>query len=396
MTEPLVQHIPNSKAKGPTSPRHRNYPSARAWFGFRAHDRSTYDRALTITCAAILAVIFDFIFLATRTAYYSVDAVRIAQGIVTFHHTHDLNALFRPGYLLFAPLGLAIWHLAEALGYHGGILPVLQAINCAAGGVGIGLLSVLLRQILTRSRSLTLLVPAALGLSFGYWVIATDGRAEMMAVTILIGASCLMVRTMLIPIWQRAAGVGFACGAAILFHVFSVFFIPAAIVALFMAEYTQGDELSEKKARNQNIVAFFAATIAPVIVFYSWIGFGVLSLHSLHAWSNWIHQGFESDWWISQHTISDLRSGAYSLRKALFVEPGQKSGTFHLASSGQSVTVALYWLSLIVWFVSVYLIASNTAFMMRTHYRAYLTVAITTVSVYAIAFTYICPGNFVY
>jgi hypothetical protein len=90
-----------------------------------------------------------------------------------------------------------------------------------------------------------------------------------------------------------------------------------------------------------------------------------------------------------------MRLDAYAFRRALFVEPGAKTGTFHLSGAGNALHSGLFWASLLLWFVAVYAIASATAFLIRTHYRSFMIVALATAFAYAAVFTIVNPGDFV-
>ena len=95
---------------------------------------------------------------------------------------------------------------------------MLQTLNAVCGALGLALFYLALRRILTRSRALALLLTAALGVSFGYWICATDARVNMPSLTMLIAAFFALVACMQAPNAQRALFAGFLAACAALFH----------------------------------------------------------------------------------------------------------------------------------------------------------------------------------
>jgi len=359
--------------------------------------RRVVERRWTAEIRAVtLFVAFSAIYLCTRTANYSIDAVRIADDILQSQSARTTYALIHPGYLLFGPIASALWRLARSFGYVGGPLPVMAGLNCICGGIGIGIMSLLLRAVLTRSRALTVLVPIALGFSFGYWMSATDARAEMPATAAAILAMYLLVQTMLLPTPSRAIAAGLAVSLGILLHIFVAPMLIVGVIAVALAEYTQGTTQEENRARSTNILAFLAAGIIPAVLVYAIVGLACLHLESFGRWQAWFEAGASRDWWWSPHPLENLRLDAYGFRRALFVEPGEKSGTFHLSGVGGALHAGLFWTTLLLWFAAVYAIASTTAFLIRTHYGSFLTISLATVGIYAAVFTVVSPGFFVY
>jgi hypothetical protein len=364
---------------------------------YRGQDAEVrHSRRTSRLAAIVLAVVFTTIYLLTRTADYSVNAVRAANDIVAANQLPGRSLLFHPGYLLFAPLGDWIWSTARLFHYTGGPLPVLASINCAMGGIGIGLLSLLLRAVLTRSKALTVLAPIALGFSFGYWMLATDGRPEMPGAVAAILAAYALVRAMILPTPLRASAAGGAVAFAILLHIFAVVLVVGGAIALCVSDYTQGTQAEENRARQLNVAVFLLCAVAPVAIVYAAVGFGLEHLRSVADWRGWILTASARDWWFNPHPLQNLRLDIYAFRRALFVEPGAKSGTFHIVEAGSFARQMLYWAALVLWFFAVYAILSTTAFLVRTHYRSHLIVALTTGVLYAIGFVAINPGNFVY
>lgn len=349
--------------------------------------------ATTVVFFAVAAV-FICLYIATRTSDYSSDALEIASNIIGFRHSHNRSLLLKPSYLLYQPLGLAAWRAALELGYVGGILPVLQGINAVAGGLGLGVLSVMLRTILAKNRAISILIPAALGLSFGYWMIATDAGAEMPALTFGVLSLSLLLRSILLPHPRRIALAGLAAAAGLLLHASVITLLPSAVLAVLLAEYTQGSPVAETIARWKSVALYLATSLLPPVIIVLLIGRFTLGLRGVSAWRQWFVQGVPSSWWWSGHPGDNLRLDIYAFRRALFVEPGGKSGTFHLGGADSLIHTALYWAALAAWFIAVYAILSATAFLLRSHYRPYLLVLLLYGACTALLFTFVSPGDF--
>lgn len=358
------------------------------------------DEASTRTAAAnsvaffLVAAVFSCLYLATRTTDYSSDALEIASNIIGFRHTHDRSLLLKPEYLLYQPLGLAVWRTALEMGYVGGIVPVLQAINAIFGGIGLGALCLMLRLILAKNRAIGQLIPAALGLSFGYWMLASDAGAQMPALAFSLAALTLLLRSILLPTTSRLLIAGLATGAGCLFHAVGLLLLPAGVLAVCLAEYAQGTPSAERMARWKGAIIYFASATLPPLFVLLLVGRFTVGLHGAQAWRRWFEEGVPSSWWWSGHPLDNVRLDLYAFRRALFVEAGGKTGTFHLHGSQTLLHAALYWIALAAWFVAVYAILSATAFLLRSHYRPYLLVLLVYGGCTAALFTFISPGDF--
>lgn len=344
--------------------------------------------------SVVLSGVFALLYLATRTQFYSVDAVRIGNDLVRYHHQHTIDDLYQPTHLLYEIFASIGWAITRVLGYKGGPLPVLEDINCACGGIGLGLLYLTLRAILTRSRSLAMLVPVALGLSFGYWIVATDARPEMPGIAAMIAAIYMIIRCMLLPIRRRSATAGLVGAVATLLYLPSGMLLIVGILAIFLAEYSQGTEDEERLARNQNLAIYTSSFVLPVVFAYLLVGLGIQRFDSPSDWRAWFADGADRFWNWSPHPLANLRLDVYAFRRALFVEPGTKTGTFHLEEQGGPLQSVLYWTTLAGWFTAVYAILSATMFLVRTHYKSFLIVALAIVFIYAGLFTVVSPGAY--
>lgn len=345
---------------------------------------------------ALLFISFLVLYLATKTANYTFDAVSYAEQIVTFTKTGERHWLFHPHHLLFNLTGYLLWRIAGALGYHGGPLPVLQDMNSFLGAAGVALLWLALRKILTRSRGLAAVLSIGLGLSFGFWVCATDGRVNMPSIFLLIASFYALVNAMQGPGRRRAVAAGAIAGLATLYHESAGLFLIAGWTGIALADYTQGRTSEERRARWATLGYYTLGWAVIFVLPYLFVGTLLLHLTSIGAYKHWAAEYAEIGWWWDFHVAQNLRLDVYALRRALFVEPAGKQGTFHIAPGSASAGRILYFLSLGGWLIAVYLCAVAFPLLFKTHYRPYLIVASVWALVCAIFFTFWNPGYFVF
>lgn len=346
--------------------------------------------------ATFCAGAFLAVYLTTLTHYYTFDAVSYALQIRTFARTHDPKWLFHPHHLLFNALGWCVWRLALIAGYRGGPLPVLQAENAAFGALGVGLFYLCLRRILTRSRTIALLISTALGVTFGYWICATDARVNMPSTVLLIAASYALLVAMQAPSSRRAIWAGFLAGLAVLFHQSAGLFLLAGITGVAIADYAQGTTQDECRARWMTLGCYTSSWVATVCLPYLLIGTLSLHLNSVGAYREWAERYAELGWWWSFDILLDLRLDIYAFRRALFVEPLGKSGTFHIAHTVPDPSLVLYFIALAGWLITIYLIVTALPLLFKTHYRAILIVSIVWLCSYLAFFLIWSPGYFVF
>ncbi len=351
---------------------------------------------IQLAISTLIALAFLALYLVTQTSYYTFDAVSYAQQILTYRHTGSLFWIFHPHHLLFNGLGWIVWRISESAGYRGGPLRVIQTTNAFLGAFGLALFYLTLRRILTRSHTLAVLLTAALGCSFGYWICATDARVNMPSVTALIAATFALVLTIQAPSRSRAIVAGVLAGLAALFHESAILYIVVGWTGVALAEYPQGSAKDERLARWATLGYFTAGWIVTFVVPYLFVGTVLLHLDTLSAYRTWASRYAELGWWWSFDVSKNLRLDVYGIRRALFVEPLGKSGTFHIAKSKDEVKQALYLLSLGGWIAAIYFFITAIPLLFKTHYRPYLILAVVWLFAYIGFFTFWSPEYFVF
>jgi hypothetical protein len=349
-----------------------------------------------LAVASVIGIVFLTLYICTLTRYYTFDAVSYAQQILTYRHTGSPFWIFHPHHLLFNGMGLVFWRVAVGLGYRGGPLRVIQIMNAFLASFGLSLFYLTLRRILTRSHALAIFLTVALGCSFGYWICATDARVNMPSNTTLIAATLALVWTIQAPNRARAILAGSLAGLAALMHESAILYVVVGWAGVALSEYPQGDARHERLARWATLGYFTAAWFLTFAVPYLLVGTVLLHLHSIAAYRTWASRYAELGWWWSFDVSKNIRLDAYGIRRALFVEPGNKTGTFHITKSKDEFLQGLYLLSLGGWLAAIYFFITAMPLLFKTHYRPYLILSVVWVLAYVSFFTFWSPEYFVF
>lgn len=332
---------------------------------------------------------FSALYLATRTTYNTFDAVSYANQIAHLYvNTRDPHWLFHPHHLLFNATGYVLWRIARSIGYIGGPLVVLDIFNGVVAALGVTLFYLTLRRLMQRSNWLPAIVAAGLGLSFGYWVCATDARVNAASTTLLLGSFAILCVNFERMRLRHAMAAGLVAGLAVLYHESAGLFLLVGLTAM---------GVMPSRAPRAKLAAYFTVGWAAVVVIaYAVVGVFVLHLHSLSAFHAWSTEYADLGWWWSFNVVHNLRPHIYALRHAAFVEPPGKTGTFHLAADTPTGLLALYFSTLIGWFVAVYYFIVALPLLWRTHYRPILIISVVWTVVYGAFFTVWQPRYFVF
>lgn len=187
---------------------------------------------------AALFVLFSLLYLATSTRDYTFDAVAYAGQIRQFGETGEWRWLLHPHHVLFNGLGLLAHRFFRLFHPDINTLAALQVMNALLGASGV-LLFAAVAGHLCRDRNAGLLAAAGLGLSYGYWTCATDGRANLAGVVVLVAALGAMARlqdarqTRTAHAYVARAGVlGALHALATLLHQSHALLLPAALLAV--------------------------------------------------------------------------------------------------------------------------------------------------------------------
>ena len=356
---------------------------------------SLRQRAVTVLLsdtllAALLFVGFALLYGATLTAYNTFDAVSYANQIGrVYEATGDRHWLFHPHHLLFNITNYGIWRAAQAGGYVGGPLVVMERVNSVLGASGIALFYLTLRRLMARSRGLPALTAIGLGVSFGYWVCATDGRVNMPSLFLLLAAFFGLCRMPLGGSRRSAAGVGMLTGLALLYHESAGLFLPVGLAGIALTA-------QHPAMRVRLLLVYAAAWAATVCLPYFLVATLALHLHSWAAFHTWTTEYAELGWWWSFNVPHNLRLDLYALRHAAFAEPPGKQGTFSLARHIPLNIRLLYFGALAGWLVSVYAFFAALPLLWRSHHRPTLIACLIWIGCYATFFTFWCAGYFVF
>ncbi len=348
--------------------------------------------------AALLFLSTLVLYWATRTAANTFDAVSYANQIAHLYpRTGDPHWLFHPHHLLFNALGFVLWKAAQACGYRGGSLPVLQSLNAALGAAGVSLYFLTLRRLLQRSRGLPVLISLGLALSFGYWICAADGRVNMPSIFLMLAAFSALARLMAVPRVPLAALAGLLAGSAVLFHESAGLFVVVGFAGVLLADL---DPLAPpdtvRKLRVQLALTYLAAWVVTAALPYFVVGVLVLHLHSPAAFHTWTSEYSELGWWWDFHILHNLTSDFYAFRHAGFVEPGSRPSTFTLSPHLPALQLGLYGLSVLGWLGAAYAVFAALPQLWRSHNRSLIVVLTLWIVVYAAFFTVWSPGYFVF
>ena len=338
---------------------------------------------------AAVFLVFSILYCATGTSYNTFDAVSYSNQIAHLYpRTGDAHWLFHPHHLLFNATGYVLWSMARALGYHGGPLVALETFNAIVGALGITLFYMTLRRLMQRSNWLPVIVASGLGLSFGYWICATDARVNAMSTTLLMASFAVLCSNFEFARLRHAAAAGLLAGLAVLYHESSGLFLFVGLSAL---------AVMPSRAPRLRLAATFVGAWAVVVgLGYLIVGGLVLKLHSPTAFHSWSSEYSELGWWWNFHIFHNVRLDAYALRHAAFVEPPGKRGTFHLAADTPTGLLALYFATLIGWAIGIYYFVAALPLLWRTHYRPILIMSVVWIALYAAFFTVWSPGYFVF
>jgi hypothetical protein len=356
-----------------------------------------FDRALTIPALGLFlgAIILYFI---TRTRYNTFDAVSYSNQVEHLYpRSHDAHWLFHPHHLLFNAGAYVVWSALYGMGYRGGALRIIQDLNMLWGATGVTLYYLVLRLYLQRSRWLPMLVSIGLSVCFGYWISATDARVNMPSTTLLIAAFYVLSHHLQMASIKLAITTGLLAGLAVLFHESAGIFFPVGLIGLLLPEFDGTTSFKDGLKPRITYAAGYAITwIATVTIPYFSVAAFALHLASFSEFRHWMTSYSELGWWWSFDVLSNIRLDAYALRRAAFVEPAGKQGTFHLYKNAPLAISSVYFAALAGWFVAVYAFVVALPLLWRMRYAKVLVIALVWVAFYTVFFTFWSPGYFIF
>ncbi|MDQ2799636.1 MAG: hypothetical protein M3Y13_08350, partial [Armatimonadota bacterium] len=333
----------------------------------------------------------------TRTHLNTFDAVAYANQIGLCAQTGKLGSLFHPHHLLFNALGFGLWRLAQAYGYAGGPLVVLQSLNGVLGALGLVLFYGLLRRLLPEESRLALPVALGLGGSFGFWICAADGRVNMASTVLLIAAFARLCRLLRGATLKMAAQVGALAGAAVLFHQSAGLFLLVGLAGVWIAG---------TRARGRRLLAYGGAWAATVCLPYALVSIFCLHLHSWSGFHHWANSYAERGWWWDFHLRHNVRLDIYALRHAVFVEPLNRAAfsltpdsplAAQMACAGILAVLWLAYLTVLAgWMAALAALALALPRLRHSRDGRVVVISLLWIGLYAAFFTVWCPGYFVF
>ncbi len=327
----------------------------------------------------------------TRTHLNTFDAVAYANQIGLAAETGKLRPLFHPHHLLFNALGYIWWRIAQGLGYDGGPLAAMQELNAVLGAAGLTIYHATLRR-LHPSGALPLLITLCLAGSFGFWICATDGRVNMPSIVLMIAAFYTLSRFREAPTARLAAAAGGLAGAAALFHESAGLFGLVGAAGIFSASVSR---------RCRRTAVYVSAWLAAVLIPYPLIGVFALHFYTWTAFRQWAGAYTERGWWWDFHIFHNLRLDLFAVRHALFVEPLGRAALaqtpLHFwGLAGVVLVWGLYAGALTGLLTAGAAIAFALPRLLRSHERPLILTCLLWIGVYALFFTFWCPGAFVF
>lgn len=174
--------------------------------------------------SALLAVGFLLLYLPFLSINYDPNGIAEAGYL-------EGGVLVSPNHIIYRPVGAAVYWAAEALGYHGRPLYVLQVLNAFCGAAGVGLAFLAFRKLGARPWA-ALAASVLWGTSFIYWFFSTDVSYVTMAGVFM--AAAILCRGVLIESrsHRAAAGLGISCALAALSWQAAIFAFPLAVWSL--------------------------------------------------------------------------------------------------------------------------------------------------------------------
>jgi hypothetical protein len=137
--------------------------------------------------------------------------------------------LIHPNHLLYNTLGFFVWRGLAAIGLHVRAITVLQTINMILAAVCVGIVQRTLLR-LTNSAYLSVALAFLFALSAVFWRFATDADAYIPSVLLLVAAFHVLCTSSK----PRPLVVGTLHAAAMLIHQLAIFFLPAAVLGIYL------------------------------------------------------------------------------------------------------------------------------------------------------------------
>jgi hypothetical protein len=233
----------------------------------------------------------------TRTEVHTFDALSYTWGV----EDKPLGLLFHPHHLLYGPVGWLAYKGALALGYAGHADVPVQVVNAVAGAAGVFFLWRFGARWTGRPTA-ALGASLATGLSYAYWVYASEVEVYTLATAFLSLALWKLIKLDERPRATTAMSLGLAHAGAILFHQTNVLF------GLAMASFL----LSRPRLRRWTIILpYGAAVVLPIAAAYGYVAYAS-NFPDWTAFYSWLTDYARTGQWgrfLSIEHFPALRSG---------------------------------------------------------------------------------------
>jgi hypothetical protein len=231
------------------------------------------------------------LFVLIRTDVHTYDALSYVLDV----DRKPWQELFHPHHLAYGPLGALLRTTAVAFGWSGTVEPLLQTLNGVAGGLTIGLLTMLLLQ-LTQRPAAALLAAAAVAVSHAFWYYAGEIEVYTLAALGLVLFLGLLLQSAAEPTPRAMVGLAAAQAVAVLFHQTNVLLTPVLLAALLPALRAQ--PAPGRPAWIARLLLPYLAVCTLVIGgSYLWVAFGVSRLTDLSAVIDWLFSYARTGFW---------------------------------------------------------------------------------------------------
>ena len=187
--------------------------------------RVSSSSAKLLACALCAGIFLVYLLLPTRNYYW--DGIGFAQTIEDAPRFD--SSLIHPNHLLYTAMGYGEYKLAQAVGFHGRALTVLQVANNLWGALGAAVLFLILLDY-ECSRPLSALLTLLFAFSAAWWKYSTDANAYIPATLCLLLCFRLLHPTKRSRPWS----VGVLHAAGMCLHQLSLIFFPVIVVGLWL------------------------------------------------------------------------------------------------------------------------------------------------------------------
>jgi hypothetical protein len=233
---------------------------------------------------AILAGVALLFYLLTLSDVHTFDAlsyIRDVDGRTGF--------FFHPHHLLYSPTGWLFWQSWRLFGYDGNSELPLKVLNAITGaGCGFALYRLVWR--LTRHLPAAIVATGIFLFSYATWYFAGEVEVYLLALVWLLLALYLLIELVTAPRRRTAPLLGFAIGAAALYHQTNGLMVPVVVIALLIAPLSN-------VVRLRALLACGLVAGAVVALGYGIVGVGLNGYRTLGQMRNWMFFFVETGWW---------------------------------------------------------------------------------------------------